>query len=176
MGISHVPFDFGTGDEGGDGIDDDDIDGVGADEGFADFESLFTGIRLADEEVFEADAQVARVGGVHGVLDIDVGGGAAGLLGFGHDVLCERALAGGFGAEDFGDPAARDAADAEGNIECEGARGDALRHRGGAFTEADDGARAVLLFDLTEGQFQRPSAIFVSCHVSPAYLLRMRPR
>ena len=42
--------------------------------------------------------------------------------GLGDEVLAEGGLAGGFGAEDFDDAAFGDAADAEGDVEAEGAR------------------------------------------------------
>ena len=51
------------------------------------------------------------------MLDIDIGGRAAGLLGGGHDVQREGGLAGGLGAVDLDDAAAGHAADAEGQVQ-----------------------------------------------------------
>ena len=75
--VAHFAFDFGAWHEGGHGVHNYDVNRVRTHERFADFQRLLTGLRLADEQVFEADAEVVGVGRVHGVLDIDVGGGAA---------------------------------------------------------------------------------------------------
>ncbi len=40
-GVSHLAIEFHFGDEGGDGVHDDHIDGSGADEGFGDIEGIF---------------------------------------------------------------------------------------------------------------------------------------
>jgi len=45
VAVAHFAFDFGFRGEGGDGVDDDDIDGAGAHEGFGDIERLFAVIR-----------------------------------------------------------------------------------------------------------------------------------
>jgi hypothetical protein len=60
------------------------------------------------------------------VLDVDEGGHAAVALGLGDDVLADGRLARGLGAEDLGDPAARHAADAEGEVQGDRARGDEI--------------------------------------------------
>jgi hypothetical protein len=51
VGVAHLPFDFGAGHEGGDGVDHDDIHRAGADEGVGDFQGLFAGVGLGDVEV-----------------------------------------------------------------------------------------------------------------------------
>ena len=50
-GVAHLTFELLLGDEGGDGVDDDDIDGTGADEGFGDIEGVFARFGLGDQEV-----------------------------------------------------------------------------------------------------------------------------
>ena len=50
-GVAHLTFELLLGDEGGDGVDDDDIDGAGADEGFGDIEGVFARFGLGDQEV-----------------------------------------------------------------------------------------------------------------------------
>jgi len=57
LDISHFALDLGSRDERGDGVDDDDIDGVAAHEGFGDFEGLLSSIRLGDEELGRVDTQ-----------------------------------------------------------------------------------------------------------------------
>ena len=64
--------------------------------------------------------------GVEGVLGVDEGRDAAGLLGLGDDVQGEGGLAGGLRAVDLDDAAARHAADAERDVEGDGAGGDGL--------------------------------------------------
>ena len=51
--VAHLAFDFRPRDQGGDGVDDDDVDGVGADEQLADLQRLLAGVGLGDEQVVE---------------------------------------------------------------------------------------------------------------------------
>ena len=51
-----------------------------ADERLADLERLLAGVGLRDEEVVDVDAEGVGEGRVQRVLDVDVGGEAAGLL------------------------------------------------------------------------------------------------
>ena len=53
MAVAHFAFDFGPRDQGGHGVDDDDVDRVGADEHLADFQRLLAGVGLADQQVVE---------------------------------------------------------------------------------------------------------------------------
>jgi hypothetical protein len=57
VGVAHLALDLRLGDQGGDGVDDDDVDRVGADEHFADFQALLAGVGLTDEQVVDVDAQ-----------------------------------------------------------------------------------------------------------------------
>jgi hypothetical protein len=92
VGVTHVAFDFGSGYECGDAIDDDDVDGATSDEEFGDLEGLFAGVGLADEEVVGVDAEVVGVGGVEGVFGVDEGGDASSFLGFSDDVEAEGGM------------------------------------------------------------------------------------
>ena len=78
MGVAHLAVQLGLGDQGGDGIDDQHVDGAGANQGFGDFEGLLAVVGLRDEEVVDVHAQLSGVGGVEGVLGVDEGGEAAG--------------------------------------------------------------------------------------------------
>ena len=69
-------------------------------------------------------ADPAGVNGVEGVLGVDERADAAAGLGLGHDVVDERRLTRGLRAEDLDHAAARDAADAEREVERERAGGD----------------------------------------------------
>ncbi len=57
QGIAHLALDLRAGDEGGNAIDDYDVDGVGADERLADLQRLLAGVRLGDEQVLDVDAE-----------------------------------------------------------------------------------------------------------------------
>ena len=165
--IAHVAFDLGARAPARRPIDHDDVDGVGAHERLADLQCLLAGIGLADKEVFEPDAEVARIGRVHRVLDVDVGGRAARLLRFGHDVLGERALAGGLRPKDFGHAAARDAADAERDIERERAGRDAADRFGRGLAEPITAPRPNCFSICPSASSSAPGPVGVS-HVVPS--------
>ena len=75
------------------------------------------------------------------------------FLGLGDDLQCNGGLAGRFRAEDFGDAAARHAADAERGVEGDGAGRDDGDGDDGLFAaEAHDGTLAELLFNLRKRQ------------------------
>ncbi len=59
--VAHVAFEFGFGRERRDRVDDDAGNRARADEGVHDFERLFTGVGLGDQEFVEIDAQFFRV-------------------------------------------------------------------------------------------------------------------
>ena len=105
-GVANLAVEFLLGDQGGDGVEDDDVEGVGADEGLADAEGLLAGGRLGDEEVVGIDPEALGVLRVEGVLDVDEGRQAAALLRLGDDGQGEGGFAGGFRAEDLDDAAA----------------------------------------------------------------------
>jgi hypothetical protein len=60
------------------------------------------------------------------MFHVNEGGHAAHFLGLGDDVLGQGGLARTFGAIDFGDAASGDAADAQGDVEGDGAGGDSF--------------------------------------------------
>src|SRR3546814_15683212 len=84
-----------------------------------DLERLLAGVGLRHDQLVDVDAELARIDGVERMFGIDKGDGAAALLRFGERVERERRLARAFGAIDFDDAAARQAADAEGTVEAE---------------------------------------------------------
>src|SRR5690606_23886438 len=69
--VAHVALDLRARDQGGDGVDDDDVDGVRADQGLADLEGLLARIRLRYQQVVDVDAALRGILGVESVLDID---------------------------------------------------------------------------------------------------------
>src|SRR5205823_7465957 len=140
-----------------DRVDDDDVDGPGADQHLADLERLLPGIGLRDEQILGADPELARVADVEGVLRVDEGGDAARLLRLGDDVEGERRLARRFRPVDFDDAAARDAADAKREIERDAPGGDGGDVLEGGFACAEPHHRSLaeLLLDGRDGQLDR---------------------
>ena len=90
------------------------------------------------------------------MLGVDEGAGAAQLLHFGNDLQGERGFTRGLGPEDFDDPAARQAAHTERDIEAERPGGDDLDVvLDAGIGQTHDGALAELLFNLGQGGAQR---------------------
>ena len=71
MRVAHFAFDFGLRNQGGYGVDDDDVNGTAADEFFRDFKSLFAVIRLGNEQLVGIDAEVAGIDRIESVFRID---------------------------------------------------------------------------------------------------------
>ena len=73
MGVAHLTFDFGTGHEGSDRVDDDQIDGARPNQRVRDFECLLTSVRLRHVQIVEVHTQRLRVIRVQRVLGVDEG-------------------------------------------------------------------------------------------------------
>src|SRR5204862_7333394 len=115
--VARLALGLGAARERRDRADDAAVDTARAYQGLGDLERLLAGVRLADEELVDVDTAGPGIGRVEGMLDVDECRHAATALGLGDDVLADRRLARRLRAEDLGDPAARDAADPEGEIE-----------------------------------------------------------
>src|SRR5262245_10887058 len=166
LGIAHVTLDLRARDEGRDGVDDEHVERARADERVGDLERLLAVVRLRDEEILGLDAELPRVADVEGVLGVDEGGDAAPLLRLGDQLERERRLSGRLRTVDLDHPSARDAADAERDVEPERAgrqRRDVLGE--GLLAQLHDRALAELLLDLADGEVDRPLAIHVDGHV-----------
>ncbi len=153
-GLAHLALQLALGDEGGDGVDDDDIDGIGADQHVRDLQGLLAAVGLADQERLGVHAAALHPRGVEGVFGIDEGGHAIDPLRRGDDVQGERRLAAGLGAEDLDDPAAGHAEAAHGQVQGERPGADAVARGAGRAVQLHDGAFAVGLFDLLKGPIQ----------------------
>ena len=150
VALAHFAFQLGFGCEGGDGVDDDDIEFAGFDQGFTDIEGFLPGIGLGDEEAFEVDPDAGGIPGVEGVFGIDKRTGTAFFLGAGDDVEHEGGFPGGLGAIDFDDASAGHPAHAEGKVQGKGTGGNArdLPVLLFLFAQLHDGALAKLFGDL----------------------------
>jgi hypothetical protein len=122
--VTHFAFDFGLRYQRGHGVDDDHVNGVGAHQHVGDFQGLFAGVRLRNQQVVDVDAQLAGVLRVEGVFGVDEGAGGTVFLGFGDDRQGQRGLTRRFRAVDFDDTAFWQAADAQGDVQAQRAGGD----------------------------------------------------
>src|SRR5262245_34851220 len=105
--------------------------------------------------MFEIDAELARIDGVERVLRVDEAANAAPLLRLGDDMERERGLARGLRPINLDDAAARQAADAERDVETERARRDGLdTERLLVMAETHDGALAEAALDLGDRRFK----------------------
>jgi len=119
VAVPHLPLDLGLRRQRRDRVDRDDVESAGADQELGDLERLLAGVRLRDEQVVDVDADPLRVRGIHRMLGVDEGADAPTTLRLGDHVVDESGLARRLRAEDLDDPAAREAADPEREVERE---------------------------------------------------------
>ena len=93
VAVAHLALDLGPGHQGRDRVDDDDVEGAGADQHVGDLERLLAGVGLGDEQRVGVDAELLGVLGVERVLGVDERGDAAGLLRVGDRVQGDGRLA-----------------------------------------------------------------------------------
>ena len=145
--VAHLAVKFGLGDQRGDGVEHDDVDAVRADERLHDIERVFAGVGLGDEQVVQAHADDARVFWIERVLDVDERRESALALRLGDGAQAEGGLAGRLRPVDLDDAAAGQAADAEREIDREGAGGERVDFHPGVAAQPHDRAFAELLRD-----------------------------
>jgi hypothetical protein len=83
---------FGARHQCGDRIDHEHVDSARLHQRFRNFERLFAVVRLRDEEILEADTELARVAGVERMFRVDKGADPAALLCLGDTFECEWGL------------------------------------------------------------------------------------
>ncbi len=105
VAVAHLALDLGLGHERRDGVDDDQVDRARAHERVGDLERLLAVVGLADEQLVDVDAELARVARVERVLGVDERRDAALLLALRDRVECERGLAARLRAVDLDDAA-----------------------------------------------------------------------
>ena len=88
------------------------------------------------------------------MLGVDHGRDAAGFLGFGGDVQCERCLAARLGTEDLDDPATRQSATTQGKVERQATGRYAFDRQQLVAGQRHNRAFAELLFDRSYGVSQ----------------------
>ena len=154
MGVAHFALDLPLGHHGRHGVKDHDVQRPGPHQSLGDFQGLLAGVRLGDQEVVDVHPQRPGISRVQGVLHVDEGGLAAPLLGLGHHLQGHGGLTGGFRPVDFHDAPLGYAAHAQGQVQCQGARGDHVHIQMGVLPQLHDGACAVSLFDLFNGRLK----------------------
>src|SRR3954452_239234 len=117
VAVAHLALDLGAGHERGDRVDHDQVERAGADQHVGDLKRLLTGVRLGDQQGVGVDAEVLGVVGVERVLGVDERDDAAGALGVGHRVQGNRRLAGGLRTVDLHHATAREATEAQRDVE-----------------------------------------------------------
>src|SRR5262249_10761399 len=154
MAVAHLAFDLGSRHQGGDRVDDHDVDGPGPDEHVGDLQGLLASVRLGDQEGVGVDAELLGVLGVKSMLGVDELGDPALLLAVGYDVWAQPRFPGALRPVYLDDPAAGKAADAEGHVERDGTGRDHLHRSAGVVAEPHDRAPAELPLDLGERGLQ----------------------
>src|SRR5213076_2608128 len=134
-----------------------------ADEHFHDLERLLTVVGLGDQEVFEIDAKLLRVGRVERVFRVHERGHAAGLVHLRNNLQGQRCLARGFRAENLYHASPWQTTDAECVVDAYRAGRDGLDGRDGAVAvpETHDRALAELLLDLADRDVEGPVSFFL---------------
>jgi hypothetical protein len=120
--LAHLALDLGARRQRRHRIDHQHVDRARAHQRVGDLERLLAGVGLGDQQIVQVDAELAGIDRVERVLGVDEGADAALLLRLGDGVQRERRLARGFRPVDLDDAPARQAADAERDVEAERAR------------------------------------------------------
>jgi hypothetical protein len=154
VGVAHLALDLRLRRQRGDRVDRDDGQRAGAHEQLADLERLFPRVGLGDEQLVHVHADPLGVRRVHRVLRVDEGADPAAALGLGDHVVDERRLTGRLRAVDLADPAAREPADAERDVERERSRRDRADRDLGCVVHLHHGALAELALDLSKRRIQ----------------------
>jgi hypothetical protein len=156
MAVAHLAFEFGARRQRRHRVDHQHVDGAGAHQRVGDLQRLLAGVGLRDQQVRRGDAELAGIDRVERVLGVDEGADAALLLRLGDGVQRQRRLARAFRPVDLDDAAARQAADAERDVEAERAGRDRLDlDRLLVLRRAHDRALAEGALDLGERGVQR---------------------
>ena len=159
--IADLALDLGTRGQRGDGVDDDGVDGARAHEHVDDLERLLARIGLGNEDLIDVHADTRGIRGIERVLGIDKCHDAAHSLSLCQNLERKRCLAGGLGAVNLDDTAARHTADAQSGIEGQGARGNGLDlELGTTVAVPHDGTLTEFLLDLGLGGGNHLIALF----------------
>ena len=174
--VAHLALDLGPGHQRRHGVHHHHVDGAAAHQRFGDLQRLLAGVRLGDEQVLHIDAQRLGIRGVQRMLGVHEGHLAAHLLRLGQHVQGQCGLTGGLRPVDLHDTAPGQTADAQRQVQGQGAGGDSLHVQGALCAVTHDRALSVHLLDLLHGRFQRLflvgdhrggcQSFLLRCHIS----------
>src|SRR5579875_3136463 len=154
VAVPHLALDLRPRHERGDRVDDDDVDGSRADEHVGDLQRLLPGVRLGDEQRVGVHAELLGVLGVERVLGVDERGDPPGLLRVRDGMQRHRRFPGGFRAVYLHDAPAREAAEAERDVQRDRPGGDHLDGDMPLLAEPNDRALAELPLDLEQSRLK----------------------
>jgi hypothetical protein len=126
MAVAHLALDLGPRHQRGDRIDHQHVDRVRAHQRIDDFQRLLAGVGLRDDQFVDIDAQLPGIDRIERMFGIDEGRRPAGFLRLGDGMQRQRGLARAFRPVDLDDAAARQAADAQRDVEPQRTGGDRL--------------------------------------------------
>jgi hypothetical protein len=149
--VAHLALDFGTWRQRRDRVDHDHVDCGRAHQHVGDLERLLAGVRLRDQQIVDIDAEFFGIARIERVFGVDECASTAELLRLGDDLQGQRRLARGLRTVDLDDAAARQAADAERDVERQRAGRNRIDRIRRPVAHAHDCALAELLFDLAQG-------------------------
>ena len=159
VAVPHLALDLGARHERGDAVDDEHVDRARANERVHDLQRLLARIRLADDEVFDVDAEFLRVDGIERVFGVDERRRSAELLRFGDDMECKRCFTRRFRTINFDNAALGQPADAQSEVQTERAGRDNLDLLRLFLAKPHRAAFAKRTVDLRQSGVQRPPAV-----------------
>ena len=166
MRIAHLALDLGPWHQRRHRVHHHHIHRAAAHQHLDDLQRLLAGVGLRDQQFVDIDAQPLGIGGIERVLGVDNGADAAAPLRIGDDMQAERRFAGALRPIDLGDAPARDAADAQRQIEHDRAGRDGFDFdMRPVLAELHDGAFAEAALDLRHRQLQRLLALAGACAI-----------
>jgi len=149
--IAHLALELRPGHERGNGVDDDDVDGLRLHEHLDDVQCLLAAVGLRQQQVVGPDAELSSVAHVQRMLGVDERADAARLLCLRYDVQRKRGLPGGLGPVHLHNPPSRQTACSERDVDAQRAgRDDRHLHRCFPSTKPHDGSFPELLLDLSD--------------------------
>jgi hypothetical protein len=121
----------------------------------SDLQRLLAGVRLADIEVGDINANLGRVSGIQRVLDIHKAADAAVALRFGNGMKTDGGFAGAFRPVNLDNAPARQPADAERNVQAQAAGGDRFDLQTRSIAQLHDDALSIFLVQVGKGGVKR---------------------
>ena len=161
--IADFAFDFRLRHQSGHRVDDDGVNGVGANEHIADLKRLFARVRLRDKHLVDIDAEASGIGGIERMLGVNERHDAAQRLSLRENLQGKRGLAAGFRTVDFYDTPARHSPDTQGGIQRKSTGGDDAHLQAVALAQLHDGALTELALNLFGGELE--NLIFILSHM-----------